>query len=254
MRLRIISSVLCTFSALMVGVLPAAATCSNATLKGVYGYYHGRPGGAGTPRVVVGQFTADGKGEITTGSFTMSYNGTISTGALTGKYSISETCTGTLSFVNEDQSPADYNIVLDDNDTGFQMIQTEDNTNQPGFGLAQGSVTCGLTGQKRTFATNFLTLFPSGYKAIVGQLTFNGTGSISGQETFAVEGTIYPSLAVTGTYTEVTKSGSCTGSLEIKPEKDVPSMHFNMVVVNSGRELLLVETDNDTLLAGTAQE
>lgn len=30
--------------ATMVATIPASASCSTATLKGVYGYYHGRPG------------------------------------------------------------------------------------------------------------------------------------------------------------------------------------------------------------------
>ena len=59
---------------------------------------------------------------------------------------------------------------------GFQMIQTDTDTNQPGFGLAQGNADCGLTGKEQNFATNFLTLFPSGYEATVGQITLNGKG------------------------------------------------------------------------------
>jgi hypothetical protein len=41
--------------ATMIAVGPASATCSNATLNGVWGYIVG---------AAVGQFTADGKGNL----------------------------------------------------------------------------------------------------------------------------------------------------------------------------------------------
>jgi hypothetical protein len=40
--------------------------------------------------------------------------------------------------------------------------------------------------------------------------------------------------------------------LDITP-KGSPELHFNTVFVNSGAELLLVETDSGTVIGGTAQ-
>jgi hypothetical protein len=186
----------------------------------------------------------------------LSAAGTISKGSFTetskNTYSVSSNCTGTLTFKDGDFSPANYNIVLDDNKMGFQMIQTDTDTNQPGFGLAQGNADCGLTGKAQNFATNFLTLFLSGYESTVGQITLNGKGKLSGEETVAVQGTIYDMIPVSGKYSE---NAECTGTVEITPDNsNLTTMHFNMVVVNAGKELLLIETDPDTLVAGTAQQ
>jgi hypothetical protein len=83
---------------LWFAVMPAfAASCSNASLKGVYGYFHGRPGGLGAQPVdvVLGQFDADGNGNVASGSFTLDEGGGFITGTLTGTYFISKNCTGT---------------------------------------------------------------------------------------------------------------------------------------------------------------
>jgi hypothetical protein len=64
---------------------------------GAFGYFHGRLAGPGVPHGVVGQITADGKGNLT-GLFTDSSNGTLGTGTFTGTYSISSNCTGSLTF------------------------------------------------------------------------------------------------------------------------------------------------------------
>lgn len=239
-------------SLLLIAATPALAVCSNASLKGVYGYSHGRPGGLGAQPVdaVLGQFTADGAGHITSGSFTLSAGGTISTGALTGTYSISKNCTGTVTLSSEDQSPADFSIVLNGGNKAFQMIQTDSGNDQPGFGLAQGTVTCGLTGKKQVLATSFLvTLLPGDVPtATVGQVTLDGKGNLSGTETESNDGVI-STFSVSGTYTE---SANCNGTAQITPSGGT-AQNFNTVVVNSGKELLLLETDNGSLAGGNAQ-
>ena len=235
--------------ATMVAAVPASAVCSNATLKGVYGYYHGRPGGGATITAVVGQITSDGAGNLS-GFWTMSQNGVISNGSFDGTYSIAGNCTGSMTFATEDTTNAHFSVVLDDSHKGFQLIQTDNGFAQPGFGLAQGTAPCGLTGMKATFATNFLgTLFPGDtVEAIVGQINLNGLGSITGNtETSSVAGTITVS-PVTGTYNE---GGDCRGTAQII---GVTTMNFNTVVVNNGKEVIMIETDNNTLVAGTAQQ
>jgi hypothetical protein len=110
----------------------------------------------------------------------------------------------TLTFNHEDNgnASAHYSIVLDDGNHGFQMIQTDSGSRQRGFGVAQGTVTCGLTGKKQTFATNFLGVNSSSQiEAIVGPVTLDGKGHISGTETFSINFT-NTKLSVTGTYTE----------------------------------------------------
>ncbi len=236
--------------ATMLAVSPAAAMCSNATLFGVFGYFHGRPDGIGGMRAVVGQMLADGQGNVS-GSWTMSLNGAITAGNFTGTYSIAKNCSGSLTLINEDFPTADYNIVFDDVHKGFQMIQTDNGTAQPGFALAQGVVTCGLTGKKQIFATNLLGTLTatSQVDAIVGQVTLDGKGHLSGTETFSVGGTI-TTVSVTGTYTQ---NADCTGTAQVTPSGS-PTSNFNTVAVNGGKELLLIETDTNTTVTGTAQE
>jgi hypothetical protein len=235
--------------AILTAPAPAAAVCSNTDLKGLWGYYHGRPLGIFNVYKLVGQFTADGQGNLI-GSWTLNSTGAISTGTFTGSYAIAENCTGTLTFSTGDQSPANFNIVLDAANQGFQMIQSDNGYAQSGFGMAQGAATCGQTGKKEVFAANLLgVLYPSDdIEDIVGQLEFNGKGNISGSATLSVAGTI-SSVAVTGTYTE---SADCSGTVQITPA-GFSTMNFNTVVVSGGHELLLIETDSNTFVAGTAQ-
>jgi hypothetical protein len=201
-------------------------------------------------RAIVGQMMADGRGNLS-GSWTMSLNGTISTGNFTGSYSIAKDCTGSITLLDEDFPTADYNVILDDGHRGFQILQTDSGTAQPGFGFAQGMVTCGLIGKKQTFATNLLGTLTSGseVEAVLGQVTLDGKGNISGTETLSVGGAI-STVPVTGTYTQ---NADCTGAAHITPTGS-PTSNFNTVAVNDGKELLLIETDNNTVVAGTAQQ
>ncbi|MGA3093380.1 MAG: hypothetical protein ABSD75_32710 [Terriglobales bacterium] len=162
MRFRMMISASVFLLATIVAARPASAACSNAPFTGVFGYFHGRLAGPGVPHGVVGQITSDGKGNLT-GLFTDSSNGTLSTGTFTGTYSISSNCTGSLTFSSEVLTPTNFNIVLDNGKKGFQIILSDNNTTEPGFGIAQGTVKCGLPGKKLTLATNlFGTLTSSG--------------------------------------------------------------------------------------------
>jgi hypothetical protein len=226
----------------------ASATCSNASLKGVFGYLHGRAG-ADPATVTLGQLTLDGQGKITSGVWTETYSGTIYNGTATGKYAIAKNCTGTMTIVGEDDSTDHYNIYVNAGGNMFQMIENDADSNQPGFGLAQGTVKCGLSGTTVVLTTNLLGNTNGDLADTVGQVTLNGKGKISGNETFTLDGNITKS-AVTGTYTE---SSTCTGTWQVTP-KGGTALNFNTVVVNGGKEVLLIETDNDTITAGNAQE
>ncbi len=248
MPFRTITISLCLLATITVA-RPSLAACTDATLTGIYGYYHGRPSGGAGVRIVVGQITADGKGNLS-GSFTMSNTGTISTGTFTGSYSVAKNCTGNFTFTSEDATPAHFNIALDDDHRGFQMVQTDAGYTQPGYGLAQ-TINCGLTGKKQTFATNLIgTLFASSQaEGIVGQIILDGHGNLSGAATISIGGT-NSEAPVTGTYSV---NGDCLGTAEITPS-GFSTMNFNTVVVNEGKEMLLIETDSTTLIEGTAQE
>jgi hypothetical protein len=71
------------------------------------------------------------------------------------------------------------------------------------------------------------------------------TGHVSASE----DGTIrtFAEEPVTGSYT-VAKN--CRGTATITP-KGLSEMHFNLVVVDGGNEMLAIETDAGTVVSGT---
>jgi hypothetical protein len=235
------------FLGLMAIARPAAA-CSKASLKGTYGISWGWPqelyDGSGNEAIVVGQITADGKGDLS-GTETVSYENSIQTVSVTGTYAVAANCTGTLSL-----APDFFNFYLNGGNNGFQMTLTTPGFEAIGFGLPQVSDSCGLTGKEQRVAVNLVGTIPgsSVNKAIIGQLELNGKGHVTG--TVSININYSNSVAtVTGTYTE---ASDCTGMLQITP-KGSSALHFNSVFVNGGTELLLIETDSGTVIGGTAQ-
>jgi hypothetical protein len=227
--------------ATIIAVGPASATCSDATLKGVWGYQVG---------AAVGHFTTDGLGNITSGSQTVSENGVIKTQTYTGTYAVSKNCTGgvTINFTGGGSSTAKF--VADDGNKGLQIIDTISGVVAGGLGLAQGVATCGLTGKKATFAANlFGAIVNAGPIAYVAQVILDGKGKVSGSGTFDVNGTIV-TAAIKGSYTE---NSDCTGTIQMKLPRSI-TLNFNSVVANSGKEILLVETDANTIVAGSMQQ
>ena len=250
MRFRTISLCVLLFS-IVLAVRPTyAASCSNASLKGTFGYFHGRPGQPSGASTIVGQLTSDGVGNITSASWTQTVaGGVVTTGTTTGTYAVSTNCTGTLTFTDEGGINAHFNIYINAGNKMFQMIQTDNGDNQPGFGLTEGIVTCGLTGKKQVLTTNLTGIVGSTVAETVGQVKLDGKGHISGTETFTDNGVI-STLSVNGTYTE---NSNCTGTWQVTP-KGGSAINFNTIVVNSGKELLLIESDNNTNTAGNAQQ
>jgi hypothetical protein len=227
--------------ATVIAVGPASTICSKATLNGVWGYEVGS---------AVGHFSADGQGNITSGSQTVSENGIIETQTFTGTYSESKNCSSSVTIKVTGGGKVTAKFVADDGNKGFQLIDTTSGGVAGGFGLAQGGATCGLTGKKATFAANlFGKILNTGPIAYVTQVILDGKGKVSRSGTFDVNGTIV-SAPIKGTYTE---NPNCTGTVEITPSRS-STLNFNFVVVNSGKEILLIETDVNTIVVGSMQQ
>jgi len=97
MKRPIVSLVLLA-STFVVGAVPNAQAqqCTNASLKGSYGFYStGFNVPAGTPRVTLGRETYDGNGNFTN-TVTVNSNGTVIHGNNFGTYTVNADCTGTL--------------------------------------------------------------------------------------------------------------------------------------------------------------
>jgi len=227
--------------ATLVAVGSASATCSNATLIGVWGYFVGSS---------VGQFTTDGNGTITSGSQTASENGTIVNQTYTGTYSVGKNCTGSLTLNFNGGGTATANFVLDQTNKGAQVISTISGDNASGFSAAEGTVTCGLTGIKKTYAALLFGKFPgTGTKVdYVVQVILNGHGNVSGSGTFDVNGAITTS-SISGTYTE---NSNCTGTATIIA--GASTLNFNFVVAAAGKEIFMIETDSGTTVGGWMQQ
>jgi hypothetical protein len=92
-----------------------------------------------------------------------------------------------------------------------------------------------------------LTIGGSGI-AYVAQVVLDGKGNVSGTRTFDVGGAdLVTSIA--GTYTE---SSNCTGTIDMT-RNGSSTLNFAFVVVNAGKELLLVDTDSNASFAGYMQ-
>ena len=225
----------------------AAAVCSNASLNGVVGFVTTAwTAGVGIGGASVGQLTFDGKGNFSAVAIDSAF-GTIGPDDFSGTYSIGKDCTGTLNITSPDQHT--FNIVLDDMRKGFLLIETDGVYIASAFGIPQGTVTCGLTGKKQTFAISLAgTAVGVGPVVAVGQMTLDGKGGLTGKTTFNLNGTVI-SGSMTGSYTA---NSSCNGTAQMTV--DGLTTNYYVVIVNSTKELLVIETDSGTVVTGTFQE
>ena len=231
---------LAVFLACALSATPSHATCTNATLTGVWGFLNGHS---------VGQIAFDGAGHITAESETTMSAGVESTETATGTYSVSSNCTATATL-NYTGGPAiNVSLVLYNTNKSLQIVVTTPTYIVSGFAASQGTGTCGLSGKKQTLSANLDSLY-SDTNAYVAQLILDGKGHVTGSGNFAVNGTITHASSISGTYTE---ASNCTGTLSITP-LGFGTLNFTFVSVNSGKELLLLETDAGTEVAGTVQQ
>ncbi len=249
LQLRTLIAALLFLALTAIAKPAAAATCSNASLKGTYGISWGWPqelfAATGNEAMVVGQLTFDGDGMVTAVE-TVSFLNSIHQGeTVKGTYSVAANCTGTISL-----SPDFFNIYLNSSNTGFQMTLTTAGFEAVGFALPQVSETCALTGETQRLGLNLIGTLPgsSVNKAIIGVLELNGAGTLTGTVSINMN---YSNVvkSVSGTYTE---ASDCTSKVRITPSGLV-ALHFNGVFVNGGKELLLIETDAGTVIGGSAQ-
>lgn len=83
------------------------------------------------------------------------------TQTFTGTYSVAKNCTGSMTLNITGGGTEHNNFVVDNGKKGLQVINTDSGSAPSGFALAQGLVTCGLTGTKQTFAVNLIGKIPN---------------------------------------------------------------------------------------------
>jgi len=102
-----------------------ARACSNASIKGVYGFScEATLVGVG-PLAAIGVFTADGNGNGSEVE-TLSVNGEISRGVFrTDTYTVEADCTGSFVSTGPDGSVIHNDFVIDDHEKEIRLIATE---------------------------------------------------------------------------------------------------------------------------------
>jgi hypothetical protein len=245
------SLVLVTFAAVVAAVpVASAATCSNASVKGVYGIVSSGLNGSLEPAAGITQITADGAGNAT-GTATKSIDGTIVTYTVTGTYRIAKNCTGTATWTNQDNQIEDDNLILNNGNTGAFLIQTDSSHVQTSVAVAQGTATCTDAGVKHSYSMELTGIVTSiGQVALAGQLILNGKRSITGTATLSLYGDIVNAVPVSGSYTI---NSDCSGTAQFTP-KGLSAVNLALVVVDGDKEILAVETDANTIVSGILQE
>ena len=226
----------------------AWATCSNAPLSGTYGFLHGGTASDGTPTsAAVSQLTF----HATTGTFTgetiASHAGVIATAPLTGTYTVTSNCTGT--GYPDGGSPFSFVVTS----TGFLALHLF----AEGFAVEQGSPTCTNARLEGSFGFEttgvFLDAVSAPAVAFIGELKFtvdpSGEGVISGHVAASENGKFHGFEEVTGSYSV---DANCRGTTTLTA-KGKSALSFSFVVVDGGNQMLVVETDADTVVSGTLQ-
>jgi hypothetical protein len=225
-----------------------ATTCSNASLSGTYGFVHDGTDSTGAPATAaVTQITFDSTTGTFTGETTASHEGVIATSSLTGTYTIASDCTGT----GTPTGASPFAIVVAAR--GFLALHLF----SEGFAVKQGFAACTDVGVEGSFGFEstgvFLAGASAGAVAFIGELklTVNpyGEGVISGHLASSEDGTFltFAEEPVTGSYKVTT---DCRVTATMTP-KGQPEMHFSLVVVDDGNEMLAIETDANTVVSGT---
>jgi hypothetical protein len=102
------------------------AICTNAGIKGTFGFRGGGFNSSLQPSAYAGQVKLNGLGGLT-GSESASFNGSIQSFSLTGSYSVSSNCTGTATFNGGAGNVAHTYFVIVNSGQSAMQIQTDAN-------------------------------------------------------------------------------------------------------------------------------
>lgn len=245
------------FASFALSSAASAATCSNASLSGTYGLLHGGTAVTGLPTRSLAQFTFDPSTATFVSLTTASHDGVITTESVPGTYAVASNCTGRGTWELATMK-ANFSFVV--TSTGFFLATEFPGATQEGFAVKQGSPTCNNAGVTGSFGFEATGVFVAGAPvtgpvAFVGELKLavnpSGEGVISGHVAGSEDGTIltFAEEPVTGSYVI---AADCRGIATITP-KGHSKMHFKLVVVNGGNEILAVQTDANTVVSGTLE-
>lgn len=229
-----------------------ATTCSNASIKGIYGLLITGYDSSGLYQMGMGQINANGTGSFT-GVESVSDDGVIfNNQSLTGTYSLSSNCTGSGTIKNiKNGTTSHYNFVVDPVANQVEAAGTDSgHGTASGYALSQGAATCSTAGVAGTYGFHGGgDLVGSGVLQFDGQYVLDGTGKLSGVETRIVGGTVISAAAITGTYT---MASTCRGTITYTFSGS--TVHLNTVMVSGGKSFFTIETDTDTVSTSVAHQ
>jgi hypothetical protein len=227
------------------------ASCSNASMKGGYGFSVTGYDKSGNLLAVVGQFNANGKGSLT-GVETESDNGQVLANVpIKGTYTIKSDCNGSAVIAAKGGKGSKLDVVVVGGGKAVQLLAAATGKVQSAIAQSQGKETCTDAGVKGTFGVlasgNFTGV---GNVAFSGQITLDGAGNLSGTDSGSIAGQIFTDASVSGTYSV---NSNCTGSATLQVTGEA-AQHVNFVVFNGGQNLYLIETDSNTTVSGEGQQ
>ena len=223
-----------------------AASCSNSSLTGNYGFTIGGTDANG-PIAIMGQIATDGNGTIA-GIATTSSNGVITDRVdVLGLYHINPNCTGTAVITPAGQSKLNFALSLIGGGKQIELVETDKGTVESGTAYSQGIDKCSLGAVKGVYSVKSTgAAVGSGPLVYGGQITLHGGGTLSGSLTGSVNGKILTHQKVSGGY----KVGKpCTGgaSVAVGNQKFIG---WELVVVNGGNGVLFIQSNDNTLWSG----
>jgi hypothetical protein len=252
------------------GLLPvvhAQSGCSNASLRGNYGFqFKGTVVGLG-PIGGVARITFDGAG-----NFTQTDNVTVNGFAIvpnrpgSGTYDVNADCTGTQTL-NSGGRVTHTKFVIAENGKEVFDVVTDPNLVSTGGGKAisllddnegddSSAFACSLKTIRGSYATSttgsIVFAGPVGAVADVGKIVFDGNGGASQSTTVSLNGMIIPNRSsISGSYVV---DPDCTGDVTLTlpgPTGPITSTS-RFVIVGNGEELLTINTGVGRVLTGIA--
>jgi hypothetical protein len=230
---------------LAVATGSASASCSASNLDGTYGF---SVRDSSHPLANVGTFTADGAGNITSGQITQSNNGAFSSVTFSGTYAIRSDCTGSITTTDSVSNSRNYFVVLGGAKNGaVSLLENASGVIASGDARAQGVGVCGLTGKAHAFTVRLTGLAGANGEDIIGRFTTDGNGNITlGVAALGLGSTFTKPSRISGTYTA---NSNCAGTLQMS--FGGATYNFDFTPVDADRQFILIETDANTIVAGT---
>ena len=206
--------------------------CSQASLKGPYGYFFTGSAVDVGPVAAVGLATFYG-GDAVVVRDTLNMNGHISRRNGTGYYQVNSNCTGSVAVTGDfGDFTFDFMIIPDSSGTEFSLIVTNSGAIQTGEAIHVGEEACTLATLHGTYRQSGSTP-PGPRSASVGFRIADGAGTFYGEDTQSINGVIGHRIVMAA----YTVNADCTVSISASVGE------FDGVLVDRGNQSFGLRAD-----------